>query len=199
MTAARENPSLTDRIKRLAEKYDISDRVALANAVWRGMHAAAHGSLSETDDRVADTLDKLDVVLQRALHLLGDVINRNRLGEELLKGNYPPKLGPFDLMDQLTIYAMASERAHRGRAQKRGRLARRDVVAAKSIYVDYWKNTLGREYTENHKWEMTFSPGEKGKLRPKGEGENFVFDAISVWASDLAPGLQSIRTPAADR
>jgi hypothetical protein len=170
------NPPMWARIDCIAKEFELPP-AALTTAFGAAMRAMAAAALPETDDRVADSLDDLDDVLQQAIRLLGDTINRNRIGNELQSGGYPLKLNPFELMDQLAVYATAAQRAHRSRAQKSGRLAARDLRAAVDVLVRYWNSLERGPFTQN---QGGWSTGAGRKKEPTARGELFVWRVLSA-------------------
>lgn len=177
----------------LVEDFGIEDRDTLAAALLQAISTLAERSVRpELDDHRPDTLDKLADKIGEVIALLDDNMNTYRLmnGLSALSPPQTHALRVVDMREALELYQRVAAKEHKDRTPKRGPLANQDLRAAVAVLVDYWVDTLKRDFSPD---ANTWVCGEGSKLEPTTEGERFVYRALSyVLACGRAYVLASV-------
>jgi hypothetical protein len=189
----------------IARNFGITDFAGFKAAVFNAICACAEHGPDVPDFRECDTLDELVPLLNRAIELLRDPLNGNRLAlywrslladENITKaertaavpfsGTIDPGFAILDLLDLLNRVQRGAAEAHRGRAQQSGPLPKADIRAAVQVLIDYWRG-LGRKFTVG-----SWAKGSSGLDEPVTEGERFVFACLRYFIPDRAHELKGI-------
>ncbi len=188
-----------DKLGDIARDFNITDLDGLKSAVFNAIYVSAEHGPDVPDFRECDTLDKLVPLLDRAIGLLRDPLNGNRLAKYwrsclsdgniaavLFHGTIDPGFAILDLCCLLEVVKRGAADAHRGRAQQSGPLPKADIRAAVQVLVGYWRE-LGRKFTH-----ASWAEGGGGRVEPVTQGERFVFACLQYFIPDRADELKGV-------